>query len=200
MPAYVVLEGVEGAGKSTVQAGLASALRADGLEVVEVREPGGTAAGEQIRETVLHPDGVLSPWAESLLFAAGRAQLAAEVIEPALAEGKWVIGDRSVYSSLAYQGAGRWLGVAEVEAVNRAGLGEVWPDLVILLRLDADYGLARQEVQDRIGAELAEFHRRVAAAYDELAATDPDRFCVIDASLPTAEVVAAAVVAVKALS
>lgn len=200
MPRYVALEGVEGAGKSTVQAALAAALRADGHDVIEVREPGGTAAGEQIRETVLHPDGILSPWAEALLFAAGRAQLAAEVIAPALAEGKWVIGDRSVYSSLAYQGAGRGLGIDKVETANRAGLGDVWPDLVILLRLDADRGLARQEVEDRIGAEQAEFHRRVADAYDQLAAADPDRFCVIDASLPTAEVVAAAVVAVKGRS
>ena len=189
---YVALEGPEGAGKSTVRSLLAAALRAEGHDVVEVREPGGTAAGEGIRRVLLDPEGAVAPWTEALLFAAARAQLAAEVIAPALARGAWVIGDRSVYSSLAYQGAARRLGVEGVRAVNEAGLEGVWPDKVVLLRIDASEGLRRQEDEDRIGAEAIEFHVAVVAAYDDLAAAEPDRFVVVDASGDVDTVVAAA--------
>jgi len=189
---YVALEGPEGAGKSTVRSLLAAALRAEGHDVVEVREPGGTAAGEGIRRVLLDPEGAVAPWTEALLFAAARAQLAAEVIAPALARGAWVIGDRSVYSSLAYQGAARRLGVEGVRAVNEAGLEGVWPDKVVLLRIDASEGLRRQEDEDRIGAEAIEFHVAVVAAYDDRAAAEPDRFVVVDASGDVDTVVAAA--------
>ena len=115
---YVAFEGIEGAGKSTVAQRVGERLEADGRTVVRVREPGGTAVGERIRAILLGHDLAPDPWTEALLFAAARAQLAAEVIGPALAEGAWVLSDRSVYSSLAYQGAGRGLGVDAVRSVN----------------------------------------------------------------------------------
>ncbi len=191
-PRYVALEGPEGAGKSTIRELLAARLVAEGLDVVEVREPGGTAAGEGIRGVLLDPSGTVSAWTEALLFSAARAQLAAEVIQPALARGAWVVGDRSVYSSLAYQGAGRDLGVDKVRMVNEAGLGGVWPDKVVLLRIDASEGLRRQQDEDRIGAEAIEFHRAVVAAYDKLAAAEPERFVIVDAGSDIEDVVATA--------
>ena len=191
-PRYIALEGPEGAGKSTVRSLLAERLRADGIDVVEVREPGGTTTGEGIRSILLDPVGVVAPWPEALLFAAARAQLAAEVIAPALKRGAWVVGDRSVYSSLAYQGAARDLGVDRVRAVNEAGLQGVWPDKVVLLRIDAGRGLRRQEDADRIGAEAIAFHQAVAAAYDKLAVDEPDRFVVVDAAADLDDVVSAA--------
>lgn len=188
---YVALEGIEGAGKSTVAAALAAAIEATGATVVSVREPGGTAAGERIRDLLLDPEALLVPWAEALLFAAARSELAAEVVAPALAAGAWVVSDRTVYSSLAYQGGARGLGIGAVRAVNEAGLGGVWPDLVVLLEVDAATGLERQAVADRIGAEGPGFQREVAAAFASLAADDPGRFLVVDASQPVDAVVAA---------
>lgn len=186
---YVAFEGVEGAGKTTVCAATARRLRAR-RAVVTVREPGGTGVGEAIREILLHPDGVVAPWAEALLFAAARAQLAADVVRPALDRGAVVLSDRSVYSSLAYQGAGRGLGVEAVRAVNEPGLGGTWPSLVVLLRLDPEVGAAREDGRDRIGAEGAAFLHRVAGAFDDLAAAEPDRFLVVDADRPLDDVVA----------
>lgn len=181
---YVAFEGIEGAGKSTVASLAAQRLRDVGMSVVEVREPGGTTAGEQIRSVLLDGDAHLEGWTEALLFAAARAQLAAEVITPALMSGSWVVGDRSVYSSLAYQGGGRRLGIEAVEAVNRQGLGDVWPDHVVLLRIDPSTGLDRQDVADRIGSEGAEFQAHVAEAFDLLAKLEPDRFTTVDAAHP----------------
>ena len=179
---YIALEGIEGTGKSTIAARLAAHLEQRGIDVLRVREPGGTATGERIRHVLLDPDGTVVPWSEALLFAAARAQLASELVAPALEGGRWVISDRSVYSSLAYQGGGRGLGVAEVRAVNAPGLGGVWPEMVILLRLDAAIGLARQEDPDRIGGEGVDFQSRVGEAFEILAGQDPARFVVIDAS------------------
>ena len=178
---YIALEGIEGAGKSTIQDHLAAALGRDGTEVVTVREPGGTAVGEGIRTLLLEGDD-MGPWTEALLFAAQRSQLAGEVIEPALARGAWVVGDRSVYSSLAYQGGGRGIGIEAVRRVNQAGLGGTWPDLVIVLAVDPQAGLARQEGEDRIGGQGFAFQQRVAGFYDELAAAEPDRVAVVDAN------------------
>lgn len=190
---YIAFEGIEGAGKSTVAARVAAALVSSGHRVTAVREPGGTLAGEAIRRILLDEhDGPPLQWTEALLFAAARAQLAAEVVAPALADGAWVISDRSVYSSLAYQGAGRGLGIDEVRAVNEPGLGEVWPELVILLEVEAAQGLSRQRHADRIGAEGEAFQSDVAAGFAALASQEPDRFEVIDASRPLAEVVASA--------
>ena len=181
---YIALEGIEGAGKSTVAARLADLLREAGREVVTVREPGGTSAGERIRSVLLDQGPDLGHWTEALLFAASRAELAADVVGPALTSGAWVVTDRSVYSSLAYQGGGRRLGIDAVRALNEPGLGDVWPDLVVLLRLDPSEGLERQEIPDRIGAEGLRFQARVATAFDDIAAREPDRFVVLDASVP----------------
>lgn len=188
---YVALEGVEGAGKSTIAVALGAWLEARGLSVVHVREPGGTAIGERIRHILLDPDGDVSPWTEAMLFAAARAQLVREIVAPALDGGRWVVTDRSVYSSLAYQGVGRGLGVAEVRAVNEAGLGGVWPEIVILLRLDPVVGLDRESVRDRIGAAGLDLQHRVSAAFDTLASAEPDRFLSVDAARPLDEVVGA---------
>lgn len=192
MNRYIAVEGVDGAGKSTVARELAQALRQRGHSVTDVREPGGTAAGELIREIVLGRTSQLDDWTEALLFAAARAQLAATVVKPALARGDFVVSDRSYYSSLAYQGAARGLGVDIVRTVNEAGLRGVVPDLILLLRIDAEGGLAREDEQDRISGEGVELQRRVAAGYDSLAAADPDRFLVVDATRPIDEIVATA--------
>lgn len=190
---YIALEGIEGAGKSTVAASLRTALVGAGRKVTMVREPGGTGPGERIRQILLLDDIDVAPWTEALLFAASRAQLARDVIAPALRRGEWVIGDRSVYSSLAYQGGGRALGVGAVRALNVPGLTGVWPDLVMLLRVDASTGLQRQEDPDRIGAEGPAFQGEVAATFDKLAAAETHRFAVIDAAAPLPGVVAAVV-------
>ena len=186
---YVALEGIEGAGKTTVSRRLVERLESTGYPSELVREPGGTAAGEQIRHVLLDPGGSIQPWTEALLFAAARAQLVRDIVEPALAAGSWVVSDRSVYSSLAYQGAGRELGIDPVRVVNDAAIGGRWPDIVVLLRLEPAVGLERQEIADRIGAEGIEFQRRVSAAFDNLAEDDPDRFVVVDATLPLEEII-----------
>ncbi len=188
---YVAFEGIEGAGKSTVAEHVGERLEADGRTVVRVREPGGTAVGERIRSILLGHDLAPESWTEALLFAASRAQLAAEVVAPALANGAWVLSDRSVYSSLAYQGAGRKLGIDEVRSANEPGLMGVWPSLVILLSVDPSEGLRRQDVGDRIGDEGVEFQRRVAEGFADIAASEPDRFVIIDAENPLDDVVAA---------
>jgi len=185
---YVAFEGVEGAGKSTIVAMVASRLIESGEKVVVVREPGGTPIGEGIRDVLLHGRD-MADWTEALLFAAQRAQLADEVIAPALAAGSWVLGDRSVYSSLAYQGGARGLGIERVREVNRAGLGDVWPDMVVLLRLEPGEGLLRERGTDRIGGQGLEFQQRVADAYERLVVAEPIRFLSIDATRPADAVV-----------
>jgi len=119
---YIAFEGIEGAGKSTVSDRVRDRLEDAGLHVVQVREPGGTIVGERIRAILLGHDLSPKPWTEALLFAAARAQLATEIVGPALDDGSWVLSDRSVYSSLAYQGVGRGLGIDAVRAVNEPGL------------------------------------------------------------------------------
>ncbi len=189
MTRYVAFEGVDGAGKSTVAQRVAEGLIGAGHEVVAVREPGGTKTGEAVREILLGTKSDPDIWAEALLFAAARSQLATEIIGPALVAEKIVVSDRSVYSSLAYQGAGRGLGIESVRRVNEAGLQGVWPDTVVLLRVAPARGLEREDEADRISIEGLELQESVAAAYDELAAGEPERFVVVDAELGVDEVV-----------
>lgn len=186
---YIAFEGIDGAGKSTVCRRVADGLEAAGWPTTVVREPGGTDVGEAIRSILLDHPGHVDDWAEALLFAAARAQLVTELVGPALAEGRTVLSDRSVYSSLAYQGGARELGIDLVRQVNDIGLRGVWPGVVVLLRLEPESGLEREDGTDRIsGAGLA-LQQRVAAAYDAIAAQESDRFVIVDARDPLDEVV-----------
>ena len=189
MSFYIALEGIDGAGKTTCGRELAEWLRGQGQEAVCVREPGDTPVGRSIRALLLEGAPV-SPWAEAAMFAADRAQLAEETVRPALERGAWVVSDRSVYSSLAYQGGGRGLGVAQVRVLNEAVLGGTWPDLVALLEVDAETGAARQRRPDRIGSETSSFMTAAADAYRRLAQTEVSRFVTVDASRPLPEVTA----------
>ena len=179
---YIAFEGVEGAGKSSVAAAVADSLRSSGLDVVSVREPGGTSVGEAVRAILLEGTEHPLPRAEASLFAAARAQLVAERVRPALESGSWVVSDRSAYSSLAYQAGGRGIPMDEVRQLNDIAIGGLWPGTVFLLRIDASDGLSRQAVPDRIGAETGAFFADVVAAFDQLAEDEPERFVVVDAS------------------
>ena len=174
MRRYLALEGGDGSGKTTVVSALASRLTERGDQVVVVREPGGTELGEKVRSIVLDSDHV-DRWAEVFLFAAQRAQLARDVVLPALERGAWVISDRSYYSSIAYQGRARGLGEAKVREINEIGLEGVEPDHVFVLVVDPGTALGRQARPDRIGAESVEFQEDVYNAYAELAREEPQR-------------------------
>jgi dTMP kinase len=188
---FIAFEGVEGAGKGT-QIGMAEEyLRSLGLDVLVTREPGGTSAGEQIRALLLDPaTGKLDARTEALLFAASRAQTVANVIRPALAEGKVVICDRYVDSSLAYQGWARGLGEPDVLSLNVWATQGLFPDMVILLHLEPERGLARSEDEprDRMELEGQMFLAKVADAYLRIAEEHPERFVVVDADHEAAEV------------
>jgi dTMP kinase len=175
----ITVEGLDGAGKTTLIAGLARELGATVL-----REPGGVELSERIRGLVADHAVAIDPRAEALLFAAARAQLVAERLRPLLESGETVLLDRFVDSSLAYQGGGRALGVEEVRALNEFGTGGLRPDRTLLLRIAPADGLARIAGRDADRLERAggEFFERVAQTYDELAAAEPDRFVVLDAT------------------
>jgi dTMP kinase len=178
--AYIAFEGSEGCGKTTQARRLAEAI-----DAVSTRETGGTAIGQRLR-TILHDTAVtdLDDHAEALIAAADRAQHVADVVRPALAAGRHVVSDRSVYSSLAYQGYGRGLPVEEVRCINGWALGDTWPDLVVLLTVPpavAAERMSRREL-DRFERAGTEFHARVDAGFAEMAAADPDRWVTIDAS------------------
>lgn len=191
---FVVFEGGEGAGKSTQLAALAERLRGQGRDVVVTREPGATAVGQRIRSLVLETSGdeAPSPRAEALLYAADRAHHVAAVVRPALVRGGVVISDRYVDSSLAYQGAGRTLPVDEVSWLSSWATGGLKPDLVVLLDVEPHTGLSRVASRnagpDRLEAESIAFHERVRYAFLDLAASDPKRYLVLDASRPTEEI------------
>jgi dTMP kinase len=196
----IAFEGVEGSGKSTQLELLRRVLEGRGREVVVTREPGGTPAGERVRSVLLDPEVELHPRAEALLFAAARAELVEAVIRPALERGAVVLCDRYLDSSLAYQGAARGLGQGPVEEVNRFATGGLLPDLVVLLDLDPAAGLRRRAgALDRIEAQALGFHRRVRQAFRDLAAADPARFSVVDATAPVPEVAAQVQAAALAL-
>jgi dTMP kinase len=180
---FVAFEGVEGAGKGT-QIRLAKEwLESQGLEVLVTREPGGTPVGEELRRMLLaHDTGHIEPKTEALLFAAARAQHVASVIRPSLAEGKVVICDRYIDSSVAYQGWARGLGEQDVLTLNVWATQGLFPDLVLLLHLEPEAGLLRSlEEPDRIEMEGQDFHAKVADAYLRIAEEHPERFVVLDA-------------------
>ena len=184
---FISLEGGEGAGKSTQMKRLAEALRARGKDVVETREPGGSAGAEAIRALLLEGSGDRwTPRAEALLFAAARADHVARTIRPALAEGRWVLSDRFLDSSLAYQGGADGIGTDAIRALHAIGSEALRPDRTLLLTLPAGEAAARAAARDRSGADRfgardAAYHARVAAAFLALAEAEPDRFRVIDA-------------------
>lgn len=180
---YLAVEGTEGVGKTTLNRLLTDRLTERGVEVVSVREPGGTPLGEQLRSLLLHGED-MADWTEALLFAAQRSELVDRVIRPALSEGKWVLSDRCFYSSLAYQGYARGLGVSRVWAVNAAALGGTLPDLVVWLETDHRTALLRQQRPDRIGSEDASVHRQVWKGYRRLWATEPGRLLRMDGGRP----------------
>jgi dTMP kinase len=167
---FVVLEGGDGSGKSTQARALAARLRALGLDVVETFEPGATPVGRVLRELVLDGDAAPGARAEALIMAADRAQHVADVIEPALGRGAWVVGDRFVPSSLAYQGVGRGLGVAEIGRLSAWAANGTEPDLVVVIDVPDHIGDARRApVDDRMERERREFHAVVRQAYRSLA-------------------------------
>lgn len=185
---YIALEGGDGSGKTTLSAALVARLGAAGDEVVEVREPGGTPLGEQIRELVLDSSHV-DPWAEVLLFAAQRAQLAHDVVAPALKRGAWVVSDRTYYSSIAYQGRARGLGEDRVREINETALDGIEPGFVFVIEVEPGTALARQDRPDRIGSESLEFQEAVRAGYRDLAAAEPHRVVLLDGAKPVSDLV-----------
>jgi dTMP kinase len=190
---FVCFEGGDGSGKSTQSRALGEWLEGEGYGVRLTFEPGDTEVGKILRDIVLSPStGELSDRTESLLYAADKAEHIRQVVRPALDRGEVVITDRYVDSSLAYQGAGRVLDLAEVERVQRWATRGLRPHLTVVLDLEPDHGLGRFAERDRIEGESVEFHERVRRAYVELAARDPEHYLVLDARLPV-NVVAAAV-------
>jgi dTMP kinase len=175
---FISLEGIDGSGKSTQAGLLAEAL---GEDTLLIREPGGTGAAERIREVLADPALELDPFAELLLFLAARADLVAQVIRPALEQGRDVVSDRFADSSVAYQGAARGLGVGEVISLSDAATDGLWPDLTLLLRMDPEEAQGRAGGEDRFESEGLELQRAVAQAYEEIAQIASDRVVAIDA-------------------
>lgn len=190
---FVTFEGIEGCGKSTQLKLLARRLESVGAPVRVLREPGGTTAGEAIREILLDPEhSGLEPRAELLLYEASRAQLVAEVIEPALDAGEVVLCDRFYDSTTAYQGFARGLPIGEIEALNHAATGGLVPDLTIVIDMDAAHALERARVQsgqpDRLESEDLAFHERVREGFLRIARMEPERVAVVSGEGPEQEV------------
>lgn len=185
---WITLEGGDGSGKTTQATALEAWLRESGREVVRTREPGGSDVGVLIRDIVLHHRGDIAPRAEALLYAADRAHHVATVVRPALDRGAVVVQDRYLDSSVAYQGAGRVLDAGEVRDLSLWATDGALPDITVLLDLDPAAARARLDADDkpfdRLEAEKADFHERVRTAFLGLAAAEPERFLVLDASRP----------------
>lgn len=196
---FITIEGVEGAGKSTLAAALGRALRERGWEVVVTEEPGGDEVARRIRQLVLENEAFISERAELLLFEAARAQHVDRVIAPALQRGAVVISDRFADSSAAYQGRARGIGIEKVEELNLFATGGIKPDLTLLLDIAPQTGLAREQKLNRLSSENIQFHEKVREGYLELAGRNRDRFVVIDASHPAQQVLEAALEAVERL-
>ena len=200
---FISLEGGEGAGKSTQVKALAAALRERGLKVVETREPGGSEGAEKIRELLLAgPEERWGARAEALLFAAARADHLDKTIAPALEAGRWVLSDRFIDSSLAYQGGAGGLGIEAVREINAFGIGDGFPDRTLVLILDegAERARARDTAgSDRIGGRSADYHHKVELAFRLIAAEESDRVKLIDASGEPQEVTARLLSAIQDL-
>ncbi len=183
---FISLEGGEGAGKSTQVKALANALQDRGLDVLFTREPGGSDGAEKVRELLLTgADDRWDPHAEALLFAAARADHVAKTIRPALESGRWVLCDRFLDSSLAYQGGAGELGIEQVRAINAFGIGDCFPDRTLVLALAEGGARARardNEISDRIGGRPEGYHQKVDLAFRLIAAEEPERVKIIDAS------------------
>ena len=183
---FISLEGGEGVGKSTQVRALADALRQRGIDILVTREPGGSEGAEKIRDLLLSgSDDRWSLHAEALLFAAARADHVAKIIRPALKKGQWVLADRFIDSSLAYQGGAGGLGIEAVRAINTFGIGDDFPDRTLILTLDGGSERAHARdggTGDRIGGRQDDYHRKVEAAFHIIAAEEPERVKLIDAS------------------
>ncbi len=185
MSLFITFEGGEGCGKSTQANALYRKLRRKNLPAVLIHEPGGTTLGEQIRKMLKRKTENIHPQTELLLFAASRAQLVADVIQPALKKGEIVICDRFSHSTTAYQGYGRGLDLGTVQMVNNLAIQNVKPNIVIFLDLSPEEGLARRgKPLDRFELQELSFHRQVRQGYLKMAAEEPDRWLVVDATLP----------------
>jgi dTMP kinase len=186
---YIAFEGLEGCGKSTHVKRLAETLGA-----VATREPGGTRIGAMLRAILADPENTdINPRTELLLMTADRAQLMSEIIEPALSAGRHVVSDRSVYSTLAYQGFGRGLGVDTIRGINEWALNQTLPDIVVLIQIprdEAERRLTKRNL-DRFEREGADFFARIADGFTEMAAADPTRWIIIDGTMPKDDVQAA---------
>lgn len=183
---FITLEGGEGVGKSTQVKALAEALRDRGIDVLVTREPGGSEGAEKVRDLLLAgSEERWGPMAEVLLFAAARADHLEKTICPALESGRWVLSDRFVDSSLAYQGGAGGVGIETVRSINALAVGDLFPDRTLVLMLDegSERAAARDRgVSDRIGGRPHDYHRRVDAAFRIIAAEEPERVKLIDAS------------------
>lgn len=185
---FVAFEGGDGAGKSTQVRLLAEALTATGYDVLVTRQPGGTVLGQSIRDLLLHGDHV-APRAEALLYAADKAQHVEQVVRPALAAGRAVVTDRYVDSAIAYQGAGRELGIDEVTRLQWWAVGDLHPDRTVLLDVSPGDGRQRRGAPpDRLESEGEQFHTAVREHFQVLAAADPSRYLVVDASRPAHDI------------
>ncbi len=200
---FITVEGIEGVGKSTNIDFLSSIIEEHGFRVLRTREPGGTPMAERIRQLLLeHGDEPLPDIAESLLFFASRSLHICNTIRPALAAGQWVVCDRFTDASRAYQGHGRGLGLERINLMAEWVQEDLQPDLTILLDAPAQVGMERAEKRgaaDRLDSEEAGFYQRVRDGYLELAAADPDRFAVVDASQELEQVRAAIAVEINRL-
>ncbi len=198
MASFITFEGIEGSGKSTQIQRLGKTLESLGHQVLLTREPGGCAIADQIRGILLHPENAaMVPRAELLLYAAARAQHVEEIVKPALTAGKIVLCDRFTDATLAYQGFGRGLDAALIKQLNRLAAGNHSPDLTLLFDLPVEIGLGRalqreaeqQDVSEgRFERETLEFHQRIRAGYQQLAAADPQRFRIINAAQTVAQI------------
>lgn len=190
---FITLEGPDGSGKTTVTNAVCEKLEQMGYQIVHTREPGGIEIAEQIRSVILDPKNTaMDAKTEALLYAASRRQHLVERVFPALKQGKIVICERFLDSSLAYQGYGRQLGFDEVLSINLFATDNIYPDLTVYLDVDEEIGLSRlkdRSFKDRLDQESIDFHHRVSQGYKEVLKRFKDRICIVDASKPLDEVI-----------